>query len=109
MCAENSVGREGGADQRDACQAGQVGEAVNDARVWKAINWKGDLSTDDHNEAAIPSDQEFKEHFEVVLNPVDVPNHIMNFEEVTDHDEVNDAIHVIPCLSCMKSLYPQRC
>ena len=29
-----------------------------------------------------------------MLNPVDVPNHIMNFEEVTDHDEGNDAIHV---------------
>ena len=61
--------------------------------MWKAINWKGDLSTDDHNEAAIPSDQEFKEHFEVALNPVDVPNYIVNFEEVIDHYEVNDAIH----------------
>ena len=50
MCAENSVGREGGADQRDACQAGQVGEAVNQLTLVtlgcgkQPVGREGDLS-----------------------------------------------------------------
>ena len=40
----------------------------DDARVWRAISWKGEL------EAALdsvrcPSDEEFKVHLERVLNP----------------------------------------
>ena len=67
--------------------------------MWRAINWKRDLSTDDQNETLTPSDQEFKEHFEAVLNPADTPDHVMDFENVTGHDEVNNAIHVtIPVL-----------
>lgn len=45
---------------------------TDDARVWKAISWKGDFETDKSNEAC-PSDDEFKIHFERVLNPAPVP------------------------------------
>ena len=43
----------------------------DDSSVWKAIDWKGKIGgttrIDDH-----PTDQEFKEFFEEVLNPIDV-------------------------------------
>ena len=45
---------------------------TDDARVWKAISWKGDFETDKSNEAC-PSDKEFKNHFERVLNPIPAP------------------------------------
>ena len=46
----------------------------DDARVWRAINWKGELvATSDS--ADRPSDEEFKVHtyIEPVLNPKPVP------------------------------------
>ena len=43
----------------------------DDSSVWKAIDWKGRIGgatrVDDH-----PTDQEFKEFFERVLNPIDI-------------------------------------
>ena len=44
-------------------------EDGDDARVWKAINWKGDFATRGPGDNACPSDEEFKTHFEAVLNP----------------------------------------
>ena len=38
--------------------------------IWKAINWKGDISNERESEIARPSDHEFKKiHFENLLNP----------------------------------------
>lgn len=39
--------------------------------MWRAINWRGELSlpSREPSEAAIPSEYEFKEHFEGVCNP----------------------------------------
>lgn len=45
-----------------------LGDA-DDARVWKAISWKGDFESTNSNRANVPSDEEFKVHFEHVLNP----------------------------------------
>lgn len=42
---------------------------TDDARVWKAINWKGDFSIDSQDEYSSPSDEDSKAHFETVLNP----------------------------------------
>ena len=39
----------------------------DDARVWRAIDWRGDYS-DTPGERCAPSDEEFKTHFESVLN-----------------------------------------
>ena len=40
----------------------------NDLRtIWKAIGWNGELS--ESNETSVPSDEEFKMHFEKLLNP----------------------------------------
>ena len=37
-------------------------------KIWKAINWKGEISTD--QDATQPTDSQFKIHFEELLNPV---------------------------------------
>lgn len=42
---------------------------ADNARVWRAINWKGDFSMDDCQDSSCPSDKDFKTHFETVLNP----------------------------------------
>ena len=46
----------------------------DDAQIWKAIDWGGKIDLDrvDENE---PTDQQFKEYFEEILNPVDTPNY----------------------------------
>ena len=46
-------------------------EDADDARVWKAISWKGDFEASKSNKDT-PSDEDFKVHFEHVLNPGNV-------------------------------------
>lgn len=47
---------------------------TDDARVWKATSWKGDFGADKNEEhSTCPSDEEFKVHFERVLNPTTTP------------------------------------
>ena len=41
----------------------------DDKALWKCINWKGELSSNNQNR---PSDEEFQEHLEEVMNPPDV-------------------------------------
>ena len=42
-------------------------EDKDDARIWRAINWRGDFEVS-HNEEQCPTHQEFKEFFENTLN-----------------------------------------
>lgn len=45
---------------------------TNDGKlIWKSINWKGSVEC---NDAENPDDEQFKEHFEKLLNPPDVEN-----------------------------------
>lgn len=46
---------------------------ADDARVWKAISWKGNFGADKNDKDKCPSDEEFKIHFERVLNPPPIP------------------------------------
>lgn len=41
----------------------------DDSRVWKAIDWKGNLNMSGYGVDDCPNDEEFKAHFESVLNP----------------------------------------
>lgn len=43
----------------------------DDAQVWRAINWRGEIDTLD-NDSNMPTDQQFKEYFEEILNPPNV-------------------------------------
>lgn len=45
----------------------------DDTRVWKAINWKGELEGVKNDMDILPSDEDFKTHFESVLNPSPAP------------------------------------
>ena len=47
--------------------------------IWKSINWKGNLQIENKE---MPSDEQFKEHFENLLNPSD--------EQSTQSDETNN-------------------
>ena len=40
----------------------------DDAKVWKAIDWKGNFTRSSNNDRDCPSDIDFKDHFERVLN-----------------------------------------
>ena len=44
---------------------------TDDARVWTTVNWKCNYSVNDCQNSLTPSDQNFKKHFEIVLNPTD--------------------------------------
>ena len=46
---------------------------TDDARVWKAISWKGDFGENKNDKDTCPSDEEFKIHFERMLNPTPAP------------------------------------
>ena len=61
-----------------------LGDA-DDARVWQAISWKGDFESSRHNTGVsnVPSDEEFKAHFENVLNPSPPPPPLNIVGEVT--------------------------
>ncbi|KAG0719521.1 hypothetical protein GWK47_050302 [Chionoecetes opilio] len=41
----------------------------DDSRVWRAIDWKGNVNVSGSVGESRPSDEEFKTHFETVLNP----------------------------------------
>ena len=41
----------------------------DDARVWKAIDWRGNVTMSGYGGDICPNDEEFKAHFESVLNP----------------------------------------
>ncbi len=45
---------------------------ADDARVCRAIDWKGNYSTSVYVDGALPSDVEFRDHFEKILNPAQV-------------------------------------
>ena len=67
----------------------------DDARVWRIIDWQGNFDVSIHGEEVSPSDEEFKAHFESVLNPRSVP---------PDCDVSTDV--TIPVLDCHTSISP---
>lgn len=48
---------------------GEILEDGNGSKVGKAISWNGEYSTFQHDDVCWPSDEDFKDHFEGVLNP----------------------------------------
>ncbi len=51
---------------------------ADNVRVWKAISWKGDFETSKSSSTDVPSDGEFKRHFEGMLNSLSAapPAHV---------------------------------
>ena len=47
---------------------------TDDASVWKAISWERDFGAGKNDKDTCPSDEEFKVHFERVLNPTPTPS-----------------------------------
>ena len=47
-------------------------EENDQARLWGAIDWKGQIIEDPSNLDSKPSDEQFKEYFEQIFNPPDV-------------------------------------
>ncbi len=66
-------------DERVHCGDARVGRwerllnDTDDAGVWKAM--EGDVSMDGFRNTFCPTDQDFKTHFESVLNPIDETEH----------------------------------
>lgn len=44
----------------------------DEAQVWRAINWHGEVNHTPSQTASVPTDQQFKEYFEEILNPENV-------------------------------------
>ena len=63
-CKKVNVAREGSVDLRWK----RIMEENDCGKIWKAINWKGEISTG--HDATQPTDSQFKIHFEELLNPV---------------------------------------
>lgn len=42
----------------------------DDSRVWKAIDWRGNVTMMSTNAQSRPTDDDFKTHFETILNPI---------------------------------------
>ncbi|XP_063888609.1 uncharacterized protein LOC135115608 [Scylla paramamosain] len=42
------------------------------AKLWQAINWRGETTDDSNNTQSMPDDEVFKEHFEKIFNPPDI-------------------------------------
>lgn len=69
-CVQDSGCRNQRSDQVDM-QLGRWERLLSDrddSRVWKAINWKGEFASE-NNDKLCPSSDEFKAHFETILNP----------------------------------------
>ena len=72
--AERSVGRTVAGRYQDTLSRWErlLGEN-DDSEVWKAINWKGELNSESksfqNDDTRCPTDDEFRRHFENVLNP----------------------------------------
>ena len=71
-CARDSSGR----NYAGAVQAGHGSERWHtmiqnndDAKLWSAINWRGELTDTPFNENTKPSDDTFKTYFEDIFNP----------------------------------------
>jgi hypothetical protein len=71
--------------------------------IWTAINWRGEIARDDISNNETPSDEEFCEHFENLLNPTDrsedqefIPNYekyIPILDDPIQPREVTECIH----------------
>ena len=48
---------------------------TDDARVWRVINWSGDINMTGYRDSLCFTDQDFKTHSEAVLNPTDQTEH----------------------------------
>ena len=109
-CASNA--RRGEVNREDAQDATQnrwrTLLAENDSKLlWKAINWNGSIKDPTQREA--PSDDAFKQHFELLLNPAhaqpiqSTPEDDIMYLPVTD-----DPIQPIEVSEAVKSLKPSK-
>lgn len=75
MCMQQQASNDFWRSERSVsrCETGEVGEIINlsdtdDTGVWQAIDWKGEYSVSVPSRKVTPSDDEFKAHFEKILN-----------------------------------------
>ena len=69
-CGQKSL-RRGQVSARDDVHLSRWERLLNDkddTRVWKAVNWNGEIDSSVCANDVIPSDEEFKAHFEEILN-----------------------------------------
>ena len=94
--------------EQNVCSNNRESEEVNrwlrlvnnndDKGIWKAINWKGEISN--NNETNRPSDEEFKTHFEQLLNPPGV---------ALEADIDEQSVHTIPILDSSITEFEVQC
>ena len=75
-CAKASVNTHTDSDRQTDASLGRWERLLtdkDDARVWKAISWKGNFGEENVENVNSPSDEDFKVHFEHVLNPIPTP------------------------------------
>ena len=73
----------------------------NDSTLWKAIDWKGQFNPVPTNDENRPSEMEFQEHLEKLLNPADefihtdLSNHHVSIPVLDDRIEVREVTNVL--------------
>ena len=74
--------------------------------IWRAINWKGNL---DQKKSDEPSPEEFKIHFEKLLNPRDItPVSDIDFSNCPNVPVLDDPISMDELNRCIKDLNPNK-
>ena len=108
-CVQESVCRNERSEQVDM-QLGRWERLLSDgddSRVWKAINWKGEFAGE-NNEKSCPSSDEFKAHFEAILN-LDMDN--VDVMEVTTDVTIpvlDEQISVAEVQEQIKRMHPDK-
>ncbi len=108
-CVQESVCRNQRSDEVDT-QLGRWERLLgdrDDSRVWKAINWKGEFVAG-NKEGSCPSSDEFKAHFEDILNP-----HVSNHDDTEVTTDVtipvlDEQISAVEVQEQMKRMHPDR-
>ena len=80
----------------------------DDARVWRAVDWRGEI-THERNVATPPSDDEFKNHLEIMLNPQGVNDSDLNeFLNLPTIPILDEPISVLEVQNQVRRLKPEK-
>ena len=99
-CARRSTRRPARQDQTwegDQPRWKRLLDGGDSKMIWKSINWKGNLQIENKE---MPSDEQFKKHFENLLNPSD--------EQSTQSDETNnDDLEHLPYIPILDDAFSE--
>ena len=78
-------------------------------KLWQGVNWCGEIVEDLSNNDVKPADNEFKDHFDELFNPTDIPDlHIDDFNQGIYVPVLDDPIVPEECVNQTNKLKPNK-